>query len=102
MGINWLVRIKNKAWWLAIVPALCILAQAVLSAFNITWDYAELSGKIAAIIEAVFAVLVLCGVVLDPTTEGFGDSERALTYEEPAPNTKEVKQVEAETDKDPE
>ena len=88
MDINWLVRIKNKAWWLAIIPALCILVQAVLSAFNITWDYADLSGKIAAIIEAAFAVLVLFGITVDPTTEGASDSSRALTYKEPAPNVK--------------
>lgn len=86
LGINWLVRIKNKAWWLAIVPALCIFVQAVLSIFDITWDYSELVGKIAAVIEAVFGVLILLGVTVDPTTDGVADSQRALTYTEPAPN----------------
>ena len=86
MNINWTVRLKNKAWWLAIIPALAILVQAVLSIFGISWDYTELTGKIAAVIEAVFAVLVLMGVTTDPTTQGIADSARALTYTEPAPN----------------
>lgn len=90
MKLNLLVRVKNKAWWLAIIPALAILVQAVLSIFGITWDYTELVGKVAAIVEAVFAVLVLLGVTVDPTTDMFSDSERALGYEQPAPNANEV------------
>ena len=90
MDINWLVRVKNKAWWLAIIPALCIFIQAVLALFGVTWDYTDLVGKIAAIVEAVFAVLVLLGVTVDPTTEGIADSARALAYRLPAPNVNDA------------
>ena len=95
MNINWLVRIKNKAWWLAIVPAVCLLIQAVLAVFGITWDYTEWVGKIAAIIEALFVVLTLLGIVVDPTVDGWADSSRALTYTEPAPNVRETELVDA-------
>lgn len=93
LSINWTVRFKNKAWWLAILPAICILVQSVLNVFGVTWDYSEWVGKIAAIIEAVFMLLALIGVVTDPTVDGFADSARALTYTEPAPNAEETKLV---------
>lgn len=93
MKINWMVRIKNKAWWLAIIPAIALLVQAVLQAFDISWDYATLVGKLAAIVEAAFAVLVLMGVIIDPTTNGFADSFRAMTYSRPAANIKEDEDV---------
>lgn len=87
--INWLVRVRNKAWWLAMVPAVAILAQAVLQVFGISWDYTILVGKAAAVVEAIFAVLALMGVSVDPTTSGIADSTRALGYTEPAPNCHE-------------
>lgn len=90
MNINWLVRVKNKAWWLAVVPAVAILVQVVLAVFGITWDYTEWVGKIAAIIDAVFVLLALLGIVVDPTVDGFADSARALTYTEPAANANEI------------
>ena len=36
-----------------------------------------------AAVDALFAVLVILGVVVDPTTEGLGDSAQAMTYTEP-------------------
>ena len=81
--INWKVRIKNKAFWVAIIPALALVAQAVAALFGYTLDLSTLTGKVLAVVDAVFAVLVILGVVNDPTTSGIGDSERAKGYEEP-------------------
>lgn len=81
--INWNVRIKNKAFWMAIIPALALLAQAVASVFGFTIDLTTLVGKLLAVVDAVFAVLVILGIVNDPTTAGVGDSERAKGYEVP-------------------
>jgi len=81
--INWKVRIKNKAFWVAIIPALALVAQAVAALFGYTLDLSTLTGKILAVVDAVFAVLVILGIVNDPTTAGVGDSERAKGYEEP-------------------
>lgn len=87
--INWTVRFNNKTWWLAIIPALAILTQTILQLFGISWDYSDLVGKLAAIVEAIFAVLALMGIVADPTTSGVADSARALGYMDPMPNAKE-------------
>lgn len=83
MGINWLVRAKNKAFWLAFVPAVLLLVQVVAAPFGYNWDFVVLNQQLADIINAAFAVLAILGVVTDPTTEGVGDSKQALTYEKP-------------------
>lgn len=83
MKINWKVRIKNKAFWLALIPALAMVAQAVAAVFGYTIDLGTLVGKLQAVINAVFALLVILGIVVDPTTEGIQDSDRAMSYPEP-------------------
>jgi len=81
--INWKVRIKNKAFWLAVIPALALVAQAVAAVFGYNVDLTTLVGKLQAVVNAVFALLVILGIVVDPTTAGVKDSERAMSYEEP-------------------
>ena len=81
--INWKVRIRNKQFWLSLIPALAILVQAVAAVFGYTLNIEELVGKILAVVSAVFAVLAILGVVVDPTTAGIGDSARAMSYDEP-------------------
>ena len=81
--INWKVRIKNKAFWLALIPAVALVAQAVAAVFGYTIDLTTMVGKLQAVVNAVFALLVVLGIVVDPTTDGIGDSERAMGYEVP-------------------
>ena len=83
MKINWGVRIRNKAFWVALIPALALLGQAIAAVFGFKIDLTELSGKLLAVVDALFAVLVILGIVTDPTTKGVGDSDRALTYDRP-------------------
>ena len=83
MNINWLVRLKNKNFWLALVPAVLLLVQAVAAVFGFTLDFGELGNQLLSVVNALFAVLALLGVVTDPTTSGLGDSKQAITYTEP-------------------
>lgn len=83
MQINWLVRLKNKAFWVAIIPALLLLVQTVAATLGLTLDLGEIGDKLLAVVNAVFAVLAILGVVVDPTTDGVSDSTQAMTYEEP-------------------
>lgn len=89
MKINWKVRIKNKAFWLALVPATLLLVQVVAAVFGFTLDLGELGNKLLAVVNAVFAVLAILGVVTDPTTDGISDSTLAMTYEKPKKDDKE-------------
>ena len=85
MDINWGVRLKNKTWWLAVIPAILLLIQAIAAPFGYTLDFEVLGVQLAGIVNALFAVLALMGIVADPTTEGIEDSDLAMTYTEPKP-----------------
>ena len=81
--INWKVRIKNKVFWLSIIPAILLLIQAVAAVFGYTLDFTDLTAKLVAVVEAAFVVLAILGIVADPTTSGMSDSRLAMTYEKP-------------------
>lgn len=83
MSINWKVRLRNKAFWVALIPALLLLIQQVCGVFGVTLDFGELQAQLVAIVGTVFALLAILGIVADPTTKGMGDSEQALSYEKP-------------------
>ena len=83
MKINWMARIKNKAFWLSAIPAVLLLVQVVAAVFNLRLDLGDLGNKLLAVVNAVFALLVILGVVNDPTTAGISDSAQALTYTQP-------------------
>lgn len=81
--INWKVRIKNKMFWMALIPAVLLLVQVVAAVFGYTLDLGDLGSKLLAVVNAVFGILALLGIVTDPTTAGLSDSAQALTYEKP-------------------
>ena len=81
--INWRVRIRNKQFWLSIIPAILLLVQAVAALLGFTIDLGDLQGKLLAVTDAAFVVLAILGIVTDPTTYGIGDSGQALGYDEP-------------------
>lgn len=83
MKINWTVRLKNKTFWLSVIPAALLLVQVVAAVFGYTLDFGELGNKLLAVVNAAFALLSVLGVVTDPTTAGVSDSEQAMTYEKP-------------------
>ena len=72
--INWKLRFQNKATLLAIASTVILLAQQL--GF-------KLPDNIADIVNTFLTLLVLLGVISDPTTEGISDSPNALTYAEP-------------------
>ena len=83
MKINWKVRIKNKVFWLALVPAVLLLIQVVAAVFGIDLNLDALGDKLLAVVNALFAVLTILGVVTDPTTAGVSDSRQAMEYDKP-------------------
>jgi phi LC3 family holin len=81
MKINWKVRLKNPTFWITVIPAIITVIYAVLALFDVIPNVAEetlVNGFIA-----VMSVLATLGIVVDPTTKGVSDSERAMTYEKP-------------------
>ncbi|GEK07626.1 phage holin [Schleiferilactobacillus harbinensis] len=79
MKINWKVRFLSVKFWLALVPAVLLVIQTIASVFGYRWDFVVLDQQLAAVINAVFAVLAILGIVVDPTTPGIGDSSLVLS-----------------------
>jgi phi LC3 family holin len=83
MRINWKVRIKNEKFWLALIPAVILLIQALGNLFGLNIDFSDVSDKLKDVVNAVFVVLTILGVINDPTTRTLSDSKKAMSYEEP-------------------
>ena len=83
MDINWKVRIANKAFWLALIPAVLVLIQAIAAIFGYKLDLGEIGNNLISFVNALFVVLAILGIVNDPTTKGLSDSELAMSYQKP-------------------
>ena len=82
MKINLKVRFKNPVFWLTVIPAIITFVYTVLGAFDIVPAISQ--DMVVNIITALISALTTIGVLVDPTTKGVGDSERALGYNEPS------------------
>lgn len=81
--MNWKLRLKNKTFWLTLIPAALILIQVIASVFGFTMDLGDLGNKLIAVVNALFAVLAILGIATDPTTAGITDSKQAMSYDKP-------------------
>lgn len=73
--INWRVRLRNKTFWLTLVPLLVLLTQRLgLNWVPENWE---------SIFNTVMEILIVVGIINDPTTSGIKDSSQALAYYEP-------------------
>ena len=81
MQINWKLRFQNKTTLVAIVLQTVTLIYGVLSLFGITPGIAQ--DEITNVLYILVELLCLLGIVVDPTTNGLEDSDRAMTYAEP-------------------
>ena len=83
MKINWKVRLKNKTFWLALIPAVILLIQVTANVFGFELDLGELGNQLLEVVNAVFTILAILGIVTDHTTAGLSDSTQAMTYDTP-------------------
>lgn len=81
MNINWKVRFKNKTWLLTFCVGILAFVYQVLGLFGVVPSISQ--ETVVEIIGMVINILVMLGIVVDPTSSGITDSARALTYEEP-------------------
>lgn len=81
--VNWKIRLKNKSFWLSMIPALILLAKEIFSVFGVNLELGYLSEQLLSIVDSLFVILALIGIVNDPTTESFRDSKQAMSYDAP-------------------
>lgn len=78
MKINIEARMKNKVFVVSALMLLTSIIYKVLSLFGIAPSVDE--NAVLEVVSMVVDFLALLGVVVDPTTKGINDSDRALTY----------------------
>ena len=78
--INFKLRLKNKTTLVALISAVFLMLQQL---------GLEIPHNIQDAVNTFIAILVILGIVTDPTTKGIGDSERALNYDVPLNDKKE-------------
>ena len=81
MKINWKVRFRNKAWLASVAALVITFVYGMLEAFEVVPSVSEY--RVGQIIQGLLTVLGLLGVVIDPTTAGVEDSNRAMSYDRP-------------------
>ena len=87
MKVNWKVRFKNKTWLTMFISMIVGFVFNMLKMFDVVPVVTE--SFVMNVIGQVLTFLGLIGVLVDPTTAGIGDSERALGYDEPWQDNKE-------------
>ena len=78
MKINWTERFKNKTFVIAFGVFIVATIYTVLGMFDIIPAISEDTATNYVLLGVEF--LGALGIVVDPTTNGMNDSERALTY----------------------
>ena len=81
MKLNWKVRFKNKTWLTMFISLIVGFVFNILKCFDIVPTITE--NMIMNIVTQVLTFLGLIGVLVDPTTVGIGDSNRAMGYADP-------------------
>lgn len=84
MKINWKLRLQNKTTLVTLI-ALCVtFVYQLLGLFGVVPTVSQ--DEIINTIGLLVNILVVLGVVVDPTTDGIGDSKNALNYQSPKVN----------------
>ena len=81
MKINWKVRLRNKTWVASLLALIVAFVYNLLAAFGVELPVTQ--DKVMGIAGTVITLLTGLGVLIDPTTPGVADSDRAMLYDEP-------------------
>lgn len=81
MKINWKVRLKQPSFWIATIPVVITFVYSVLALMGIVPSITQ--DAVQNLFLALVAVLAQFGIVVDPTTKGVSDSDRAMKYDKP-------------------
>ena len=78
MKINWKVRLRNKTWLASVLALMVSFAYDLLGMLEIVPPLSE--DWLLSLVQTLLTLLTALGVVIDPTTAGAADSDRAMTY----------------------
>ena len=78
MQINWKVRLRNKTWLASVLALVVSFVYDLLSMADVVPPLSE--DWLMSLIQTILTLLTALGVVIDPTTDGAADSDRAMNY----------------------
>ena len=78
MKINWKVRLRNKTWLVSVLALAVSFVYDLLAILDVMPPLSE--DWLLSLVQTLLTLLTALGVVIDPTTDGAGDSDRAMTY----------------------
>ena len=81
MNINWMLRLKNKTTLISLITVTLTFVYSILGIFGIVPSIGQ--NELQQTLVMLVQLLVVLGIVVDPTTEGISDSKQAMEYEEP-------------------
>ena len=81
MKINWKVRLRNKTWLAALIALVVSFVYDLLAMLEIVPAVDE--AWVMSLIQTVLTILTILNIVINPTTQGVADSDRAMLYDEP-------------------
>ena len=82
-NINWKVRLQSKSFWTGLVGVIGTFVVSLAALVGVDLDATAFESTATTVISALFTVLTLVGVIVDPTTSGLSDSAQALSYTSP-------------------
>lgn len=80
MKINWIVRFRNKAFWIGMIPAIAIVVKNVLMEYGVDADLTSIQHGMSIGFDIIFGIFAMLGIAVDPTTDGISDSKQARSY----------------------
>ena len=86
--MNWKLRLQNKTTLVALIAAAVSFVYQVLGICGVVPRVSE--DTIMTVAGTLINALALLGIVVDPTTKGIADSERAMNYNKPAEDGDEL------------
>ena len=81
MELNWKVRFKNKVWLGSFLSLIVGFVYSMLALFDVFPQVTQ--NLVVQLLNQVLTFLGRVGVIVDPTSAGIGESDRAMTYVEP-------------------
>ena len=78
MRINWKQRFRNGAWLPMFLGAVVTTGYMICEILGIKVPIPQTD--VTKIVAAILGILSMLGVITDPTTKGFNDSARAMSY----------------------
>lgn len=78
MKINWKVRLRNKTWLASVLALAVSFVYDLLAILDVMPPLSE--DWLLSLVQTLLTLLTALGVVIDPTTDGAADSDRAMTY----------------------